>query len=117
MMGLLTTTKRWGRRFLPGEKGFHGRNPPRVPLAIILGYHSIQPRPELYADTIGLGITHAASAFEAQMELIARQVKRGSYLFCPNGSHFALYDDQKTYMEGLIAFIRDVDSGRLARLP
>jgi proline iminopeptidase len=53
----------------------------------------------------------------AQMELIARQVKRGSYLFCPNGSHFALYDDQNTYMEGVIAFIRDVDSGRLARVP
>jgi peptidoglycan/xylan/chitin deacetylase (PgdA/CDA1 family) len=70
-MGLLTTTKSWGRRFLAGARGLHGRNPPRAPLAVILGYHSIQYRPELCANTIGLGITHAASAFARQMELIA----------------------------------------------
>ncbi len=48
-------------------------NPPRVPCALILGYHSIQHQPELWADTIGLGITHAASAFARQMELLARE--------------------------------------------
>jgi proline iminopeptidase len=48
----------------------------------------------------------------AQMEKIADGVKKGRYLFCPNGSHFAIYDDQKTYMNGVIQFLRDVDSGR-----
>jgi proline iminopeptidase len=49
----------------------------------------------------------------AQMEKIARSVQKGRYLFCPNGSHLAIYDDQKIYMTGLIQFLRDVDSGSL----
>jgi proline iminopeptidase len=48
----------------------------------------------------------------AHMEMMAGRVKRGRYLFCPEGSHLAMYDDQKVYMNGLIQFIRDVDSGR-----
>src|SRR6185295_6735654 len=31
------------------------------------------------------------------MEMMSKQVKRGRYLFCPSGSHMAMYDDQKTY--------------------
>ncbi len=46
----------------------------------------------------------------AQMQRIARTVKHGRYLFCPNGGHMAMYDDQAVYMAGLIRFIRDVDS-------
>ncbi len=46
------------------------------------------------------------------MERMAGQIQRGRYLFCPNGSHMAMYDDQVTYFEGLIEFIRDVDQGR-----
>jgi proline iminopeptidase len=48
----------------------------------------------------------------AHMEMMAKQVQRGRYLFCPNGSHLAMYDDQKVYVEGLIRFILDVDSGK-----
>jgi proline iminopeptidase len=47
-----------------------------------------------------------------QMQRMAGLVKHGRYLYCPNGSHFALYDDQKTYFAGLIKFIADVDAGR-----
>ncbi len=43
------------------------------------------------------------------MEKMADHVRRGRYLFCPNGSHMAMYDDQITYFEGLIKFIDDVD--------
>jgi proline iminopeptidase len=46
------------------------------------------------------------------MEMMASRVRHGRYLYCPNGSHFALYDDQKVYFDGLLAFIRDVDAGR-----
>ena len=46
------------------------------------------------------------------MEWMAGAVQRGRYLYCPNGSHLAQYDDQKTYFEGLIEFIRDVDADR-----
>jgi proline iminopeptidase len=48
----------------------------------------------------------------AQMERIARGVQHGRYLYCPKGSHMAMYDDQKVYMEGLIRFLQDVDAGR-----
>lgn len=48
----------------------------------------------------------------AYMEKMASQVRKGRYLFCPDGSHMALYDDQKTYMDGVIRFVRDVDAGR-----
>jgi proline iminopeptidase len=48
----------------------------------------------------------------SQMEKIAKSVQKGRYLFCPDGSHFDMYDDQSIYMTGVIQFIRDVDSGR-----
>lgn len=51
----------------------------------------------------------------AHMEKMASQVKRGRYLYCPNGSHMALYDDQKTYFDGLVKFVRDVDSHSFAK--
>ena len=46
------------------------------------------------------------------MEMISGKVQKGRYLFCPNGSHLAMYDDQKVYFTGLTQFIRDVDAGR-----
>ena len=45
------------------------------------------------------------------MEWMAREVRNGRYLHCPNGSHLAIYDDQKTYVEGIISFLSDVDAG------
>jgi len=46
------------------------------------------------------------------MEWMAGAFPNGLYLYCPNGSHCAMYDDQATYFEGFIKFIRDVDAGR-----
>ena len=37
---------------------------------------------------------------------MARRLPRGRYLYCPNGSHLAMYDDQETYFKGLIAFLQ-----------
>jgi proline iminopeptidase len=48
----------------------------------------------------------------AHMEMMSKKVQKGRYLFCPNGSHMAMYDDQKVYVSGLIEFILDVGSGR-----
>jgi proline iminopeptidase len=45
------------------------------------------------------------------MEWIATQVQNGSYLYCKNGSHMSMYDDQRTYMRGLSKFIRSVNNG------
>jgi len=46
------------------------------------------------------------------MERMAGAVQKGRYLFCPNGSHMAMYDDQEVYMDGVIQFVGDVDAGR-----
>jgi proline iminopeptidase len=43
------------------------------------------------------------------MEAQSKMVKNGSYLFCPNGSHLAMWDDQKVFMNGVIDWIRKVD--------
>ena len=45
----------------------------------------------------------------AHMEWMSKEVAHGRYLYCPNGSHLSQYDDQKTYFNGVIQFIDDVD--------
>jgi proline iminopeptidase len=45
------------------------------------------------------------------MKMISEKVPNGSYLYCPNGSHMSLYDDQEVYMAGLIKFIKAVNTG------
>lgn len=46
------------------------------------------------------------------MKKQAELVKNGRYLYCPNGSHLALWDDQEVFMNGVIKFIKDVDAGK-----
>jgi proline iminopeptidase len=67
--------------------------------------------PKITVPTLVIGARHDTMD-PRHMEMMASKVRHGRYLHCPNGSHFALYDDQKTYFEGLLAFIRDVDTGR-----
>ena len=45
------------------------------------------------------------------MKWMSTQVKQGRYLYCPEGSHLAMWDDQKHFYPGIIQFINDVDNG------
>ena len=45
------------------------------------------------------------------MEKQSTLVKKGRYLYCPNGSHLSMWDDQEVFMKGVIKFIKDVDEG------
>jgi proline iminopeptidase len=45
------------------------------------------------------------------LEWMAKTVSQGRYLFCPQGSHLAIYDDQQVYFAGLSQFIQDIDAG------
>ena len=45
------------------------------------------------------------------MEWMSKQFPNCSYLFCANGSHLCMYDDQQTYFAGLIKFIKAIDKG------
>lgn len=44
------------------------------------------------------------------MEWMAKEVQNGRILIT-NGSHFSQFDDPKTYFDGLVKFVKDVDSG------
>ncbi len=45
------------------------------------------------------------------MKWMSSEVQNGSFLYCPNGSHCAMYDDQAIYMAGLIKFLKGVNGG------
>lgn len=45
------------------------------------------------------------------LKWMAEQVQNGSYLLCENGSHMCMWDDQQSYMNGLIKFLQAVDRG------
>lgn len=46
------------------------------------------------------------------MEAQSKMVQHGRYLYCPNGSHLSMWDDQAHFYPGVIKFIRDVDAGK-----
>lgn len=45
------------------------------------------------------------------MEAQSKVVQKGRFLYCPNGSHLSMWDDQQVFMNGVIRFIKDVDKG------
>ncbi len=55
--------------------------------------------------TLVIGAKHDTMDPE-YMKWMATQFKKGSYLYCANGSHMSMYDDQQTYMNGLIQFLK-----------
>ena len=44
------------------------------------------------------------------MKWMSTQVQNGQYLYCPNGSHLAMWDDQQVFMNGVIKFIKETDA-------
>ncbi len=66
--------------------------------------------PKIKTPTLTIGGTHDTMDPE-HMKWMSTQVQNGRSLTCPNGSHMAMYDDQKNYFPGLIQFIKDVNEG------
>lgn len=56
--------------------------------------------------TLSIGAKHDTMD-PKHMEEIAKLVQKGTYLYCPKGSHMAFYDDQKTYFKGLLSFLKN----------
>ena len=67
--------------------------------------------PKINVPTLTIGGTHDTMD-PNHMEWMAGEVQNGRYLHCPNGSHLSQYDDQKTYIEGVVKFLKDVDEGQ-----
>jgi proline iminopeptidase len=45
------------------------------------------------------------------MQAMAKRLPNGEYLFLPDGSHLAMYDDQDRYFGGLLNFLRAIEGG------
>lgn len=54
--------------------------------------------------TLVIGATHDTMDPD-HMRQMAERLPQGQFLLCPNGSHMCMYDDQATYMSGLIEFL------------
>ena len=64
--------------------------------------------PKITAQTLIIAARHGTMD-PNYPEMMAHRVRNGRYRLCPNGSHLSMYDDQKIYTKGIIAFIRDKD--------
>lgn len=84
----------------PSELGASGK---------LLEWDRTADLPKLGMPTLTIGGAHDTMD-PKHMEAMARAMPRGRYLHCPNGSHMAMYDDQVTYMQGLVDFLREVDA-------
>jgi proline iminopeptidase len=69
-----------------------------------------QQLPSITVPTLTIGAKHDTMDPE-HMKWMSEQLPNGEYLFCPNGSHMSMYDDQEVYMNGVIKFIKSVDEG------
>jgi len=87
----------------PSEFGISGR----------LANWDVKPRlKEIGKPTLMVGAKHDTMDPKA-MEEQSKMVQKGRYLYCSNGSHLAMWDDQAVFMDGVIRFIHDVDKGVL----
>ncbi|HEX4876296.1 MAG TPA: proline iminopeptidase-family hydrolase [Chitinophagaceae bacterium] len=66
---------------------------------------------EIAVPTLMIGAKHDTMDPKA-MEEQSKLVQKGRYLYCPNGSHLAMWDDQQVFMDGVVKFIKEVDEGK-----
>ncbi|MEX1139374.1 MAG: proline iminopeptidase-family hydrolase [Bacteroidota bacterium] len=86
----------------PSEFGISGR---------LENWDRSKDLPQISVPTLVIGAQHDTMDPE-HMRWMSTQVQNGSYLHCANGSHMAIWDDQSTYVSGVIRFIKEVDQGR-----
>ncbi|RFM26964.1 proline iminopeptidase-family hydrolase [Deminuibacter soli] len=74
-------------------------------------WHVDDQLPQLTVPTLTIGARYDYMN-PGHMQWMATQVKNGSFLYCPGGSHLCFYDDQKTYMDGLLKYIHGIANGQ-----
>lgn len=62
---------------------------------------------EITVPTLTIGAEHDEMDPE-DMRRMARLLPKGRNLYCPNGSHMAMWDDQQTYFDGLLGFLKSI---------
>jgi proline iminopeptidase len=83
----------------PSELGASGK---------LLNWDRVADLPKITVPTLVIAGQHDTME-PAHMEMMAKTVKRGRLLMCPNSGHMAMYDDQPLYFSGVIKFLQDVD--------
>jgi proline iminopeptidase len=84
----------------PSELGASGK---------LLTWDRVADLPKITVPTLVIAGDHDTMD-PAHMAMVAKTVKRGRLLVCPNGSHMSMYDDAPTYFGGLITFLQDLDA-------
>ena len=82
----------------PSEFGIAGK---------LENWERVHDLPQITVPTLVIGSTYDTMDPE-HMKLISKQVKNGSFLLCPNGSHMSMWDDQEHYFPGLISWLKKV---------
>ena len=85
----------------PSELGAGGK---------IANWNRLDDLEKITVPTLTIGARHDTMDPD-QIKAMADRLPQGSFLFCPNGSHMAIYDDQKIFMEGIIRFLHEHASG------
>jgi proline iminopeptidase len=84
----------------PSELGMH-------PDATLAAWDRVEDLHRIALPTLVIGARYDTMD-PAHMEMMAGRFPRGEYLYCPDGSHLALYDDQEVYFAGLIDFLANL---------
>jgi len=85
-----------------------------VPGGILKGWSVWDRLKEIEVPTLTVGAKYDTMN-PAEMEEMSKLVQNGSYLYCPNGSHLAMWDDQQVFMNGVIDFIKEVNNNQQAK--
>ncbi len=81
-----------------------------IPSASLAAWDRSADLAQITVPTLTIGAEHDTMD-PAYMEWMSEQFPNGHYLYCPDGSHMSMYDDQETYFTGVINFINEVNSG------
>ncbi len=86
----------------PSEFGIH-------PSASLAEWDRSGDLSQIEVPTLVIGAQHDTMDPE-HMEWMAEQFPNGDYLYLPEGSHMAMYDDQERYFAGVVHFIEAVNA-------
>lgn len=67
--------------------------------------------PQIKVPTLTVGAKHDTMDPE-HMKWMSTQVQKGRFLYCPEGSHLSMWDDQAHFFPGVIQFINDVNNNQ-----
>jgi proline iminopeptidase len=62
----------------------------------------------IHVPTLVIGATYDTMD-PKYMEWMSKEIHGAHFLLCTNGSHYSMYDDQQTYMNGVIKFIKSIN--------